>query len=106
MEYQILCGGINMQNENKTFEEIKHIDEQNNEFWLARELQSALQYSQWRRFEETIRRAKIACKNSNQMIEEHFADVGKTIKMPKRCGKISKRLQIITLCLLFDCTKW
>lgn len=29
----------------KTFEEIKHIDELGNEYWEARELMSALEYS-------------------------------------------------------------
>ena len=42
-----------------TFENIKHIDENGQEFWYARELQPVLEYSQWRRFSETIERAKI-----------------------------------------------
>lgn len=61
----------------KIFEEIKHIDEEGNEYWEARELQHALEYTQWRRFENTINKAKIACKNSNIDINEQFADVGK-----------------------------
>ncbi|KKF40509.1 DNA damage-inducible protein D [Streptococcus uberis Ab71] len=65
-----------------TFENIKHIDENGIEFWYARELQQVLDYSQWRRFEETIERAKLASKNTGNPIEEHFADVGKTLPMP------------------------
>ena len=61
----------------KIFEEIKHIDEEGKEYWEARELQHALEYTQWRRFENTINKAKIACKNSNIDINEQFADVGK-----------------------------
>jgi len=38
----------------KTFEDIKHVDENGNEYWYARELQSALQYSEWRKFEGVI----------------------------------------------------
>ena len=34
----------------KTFEEIKHIDELGNEYWEARELMSALEYSKWEHF--------------------------------------------------------
>ena len=49
------------------------------EFWYARELQSILEYSQWRRFKEVVLKAKEACKNSNNLVEEHFADVGKMI---------------------------
>lgn len=36
------------------FENIKHIDENGTEFWYARELQTALEYAQWRRFQESI----------------------------------------------------
>lgn len=61
----------------KVFEDIKHIDEFGNEYWLARELQKVLEYTQWRRFENVIDRAKIACKNSNVYINEQFAEVGK-----------------------------
>ena len=65
---------------NKLFENIKHIDENGVEYWLARELQKALDYSQWRRFENVIDKAKIACENSIANINEHFADVGKLSK--------------------------
>ena len=61
----------------KIFEDIKHIDENGCEFWYARELQKVLEYSQWRRFESVIEKAKIACKNSNVDINEQFANVGK-----------------------------
>lgn len=46
------------------FESIKHINEYGEEFWYARELQMALEYKQWRRFENAINKAKEACKNS------------------------------------------
>ena len=65
---------------NKTiFESIKHIDELDNEYWYARELQKVLEYSQWRRFEETIQRAKMACKESNNNVLDNFANVGKIV---------------------------
>ena len=63
----------------KVFEDIKHIDENGNEYWLARELQKVLQYTQWRRFENVINKAKLACKNSNIKVDDHFADVGKMV---------------------------
>ena len=59
------------------FENIKHIDEFGNEYWYARELMCALEYVQWRRFEEVIDKAKIACINSSVDINGQFADVGK-----------------------------
>ncbi len=61
----------------KMFEDIKHIDENGCEYWSARELQCVLEYTQWRRFESVIDKAKIACKNSNVDINKQFADVGK-----------------------------
>lgn len=64
------------------FENIKHINDAGQEYWLARELQLVLEYSQWRRFEETIERAKQSCQNSGFDIDEHFADVGKSSPMP------------------------
>jgi len=71
----------------QTFESIKHINENGQEFWYARELQKVLEYSQWRRFNETIERAKVACEKSGNGIEEHFAEVGKTIEMPNNAQK-------------------
>ena len=71
----------------KSFEAIKHIAEDESEFWYARELQSILEYTQWRRFEQTIQKAIKACKNSGFNAFYHFADVGKMIKMPKGAKK-------------------
>lgn len=64
-----------------TFENIRHTNEYGQEFWYARELQQALEYSQWRRFEETIGRAKTACLQSENSIEDHFANVGKMVSI-------------------------
>ena len=65
---------------NKSFEDIKHIDENNNEFWYARELQSVLDYKEWRKFENVINKAKQACENSNISTFEHFVDADKLSK--------------------------
>ena len=67
----------------KMFEDIKHIDENGYEYWLARELQVVFEYTQWRRFENTISKAKTACSNSNVSVENHFANVGKMINLGK-----------------------
>ena len=73
---------------NQTFEDIKHIDENGVEYWYARELQIVLGYTEWRKFENVVNKAKEACKNSDSNVFDHFADVGKTIKMPKGAEKI------------------
>ena len=72
---------------NKSFEEIKHIDENGVDFWYARELQAVLDYKEWRKFENVINKAKQACENSEISAFEHFVDVDKTIKMPKGAEK-------------------
>ena len=74
----------------KTFEEIKHIDDNGNEFWCARELMGTLGYKDWRYFDNVIKKAQISCKNSNITEFEHFVVDNKTIKMPKGATKIVK----------------
>ena len=70
----------NMKKENQTFESIKHIDENNMEFWYARELQKVLEYNKWENFEKVIEKAKKACENSGISVEEQFLDVRKLSK--------------------------
>lgn len=65
---------------NTTFESIKHIDENGGEFWYARELQKALDYKEWRKFEGVIEKAKIACITSNIEESEHFVGADKLSK--------------------------
>jgi DNA-damage-inducible protein D len=67
-------------NTNKSFEDIKHIDESGVEFWYARELMPILQYSNWQNFEKIINKAKISCGNSGISVFEHFIDVNKLSK--------------------------
>ena len=72
---------------NTTFESIKRIDNEGREYWYARELQKVLNYTQWRRFNDVIEKGKMSCKYSNIGVLDHFADVGKTIPMPKGAFK-------------------
>jgi DNA-damage-inducible protein D len=64
------------------FESTSH-KEDDVEFWLARELQELLGYSQWRNFVPVIEKAKAACRNAGQDVDNHFADARKTINLPK-----------------------
>lgn len=74
-------------NNNQTFEEIKHIDENGIEFWYARDLQKVLDYKEWRKFDGVIEKAKKACENSNINSLDHFVGIDKTIQMPKGARK-------------------
>jgi DNA-damage-inducible protein D len=73
--------------EYKSFEAIKHLSEAGDEFWFARELATVLEYVQWRNFQKVLDRAILACKNSGYAIADHFAEVSKTIEMPKTALK-------------------
>lgn len=78
----------------RNFESIKHIDENEIEFWYARELMIVLEYSKWGNFIKVIDKAKESCKGSNIKESEHFADIGKTIKMPKGAKKTIDDLKL------------
>ncbi len=66
---------------NKSFEDIKHVDENGIEFWYARELMPILQYSNWQNFEKIINKAKVSCENSDISILDHFTDVNKMVQI-------------------------
>ena len=68
---------------NTMFEDIKHIDELGREYWLARELQEVLEYTEWRKFKSVINKAMIACKESNIEVIYHFVGADKMIKLAK-----------------------
>jgi DNA-damage-inducible protein D len=62
-------------NQTKTiFEQIREVDDNGNEFWGARKLSKVLDYAEFRNFQPVIERAKEACGNSNQKMENHFVD--------------------------------
>jgi len=51
------------------------------ECWSARELQNLLGYSKWENFEKVIQKAKDACKNAGEFIENHFPDIRKMVEI-------------------------
>lgn len=70
----------------KNFENCAH-EKNGTEFWYARELQALLGYDEWRNFEGVVDKAKIACQNAKQPVNDHFVGVNKTIPMPKGATK-------------------
>ena len=61
------------------FESIKHIDENGIEYWTSRSLWKILEYNEYRNFLPVIEKAKIACTNSGQIIEDHFVDINEMV---------------------------
>ena len=66
--------------EYKRFEDIKHIREDGSEYWSARELAPALDYSKWENFQKTISRAMIACENSGHSVSDDSPEVRKIVE--------------------------
>ena len=81
--------GTDMENRNlpagrqKTFEELKKVNQYSAEYWSARDLQPLLGYMQWRRFEDAINRAKTSCQQPGNDPDHHFAGAGKMIILGK-----------------------
>ena len=65
--------------EYKRFEDIKHIKADGTEFWYARELAIVLDYTQWRNFQNVIKRGMIACENSGHDSSIDFVEVSKIV---------------------------
>lgn len=65
----------------QTFESIKHIDDQGNEFWSARELYLLLDYSEWRNFTKVIDKAMKACESSHIKVSSHFVEANKMVQL-------------------------
>jgi len=51
------------------------------EFWLARDLQHLLGYSEWRNFVAVVNKGKTACEVSGHTVADHFVDVNKMVDL-------------------------
>ena len=65
----------------KVFEDIKHIDENGNEYWCARELMRVLEYKEWRKFDKVIKKAMEACTGSSYYTLDHFVFKDKMVSI-------------------------
>lgn len=73
------------------FESFANKTEDGVEFWLARDLQKLLDYTQWRNFAAVIEKAKSTCELSNQEVSYHFADVSKMVEIGSGAEKEFER---------------
>jgi len=67
----------------QSFEQLKQSNDHGAEFWSARDLQPLLGYTQWRRFEDAVKRALTSCEQSGNKPGHHFAGAGKMIGVGK-----------------------
>ncbi len=72
----------------RTFEDIKHIDEYGNEYWEARELQVVLEYKEWRNFKKVMDKAMIACNASKNNMLDHFVEFNKIVEAGATTKKV------------------
>lgn len=82
--------GNNKNYSNKTFEDIRHIDKNGNEYWSARELQTVLDYKEWRKFEGVVQKAIKAYKNSDINTLDHFGNADKMVEIGSGAKRIKK----------------
>lgn len=61
------------------FEQIKQTDGNGNEYWMARHLSKALEYTDFRNFSSVVSKAIEACKNSGQPVENHIVEFSEMV---------------------------
>jgi len=75
-------------------EQLKQTNEHGAEYWSARDLQTLLGYSQWRRFEDAIKRAITSCESSGNNSENHFAGAGKMVELGSGSERVIEDYQL------------
>lgn len=73
------------------FESIRHLDEEGVEYWFARELMPLLGYDKWANFQKIVNKAKKSLQTTYQQTNDHFAEVGKMIRIGTGTNKESTR---------------
>ena len=63
------------------FEQIRRINATGNEFWSSRDFARVLGYTDYRNFEAVIEKARAACFNSGQRVEDHFVDITEMVEI-------------------------
>ena len=89
------------------FERIRQVDDDDQEFWSARDLMPILEYTKWQNFKTVLLKAQIACENSGNDPADHFTDASKMVAI----GSDAKRevedmltfLQPLSLVNAFRC---
>lgn len=81
------------------FEKIKRVNDAGNEFWSSRDFALVLGYADFRNFEQVIDKAKIACFNSGQRLDDHFVDITEMVGI----GSGAKRPIKTTLMSRYAC---
>ncbi|MCL5280693.1 MAG: DNA damage-inducible protein D [Planctomycetes bacterium] len=65
------------------FERIRRTNAAGAEYWSSRDFAQVLGYTDYRNFAQVIQKARVACFNSGQRIEDHFVDITEMIEIGK-----------------------
>lgn len=76
------------------FEQIRRTNDAGNEYWSSRNFAKVLDYSDYRNFEQVIEKARTACFNSGQRIDDHFVDVTDMIEVGKGAKRPAKSVYL------------
>jgi len=74
--------------QNQTFENIRQVDHDGNEFWYARALAKILDYADYRNFLQVIEKAKTACEKSGYQVKDHLVESTEEIQHGKGATKL------------------
>ena len=70
-----------METDISVFVSIRRVDPRGVECWSSREFAEALGYTDFRNFAAVIAKAKLACLNSGQTVEDHFVDITEMVEI-------------------------
>ena len=70
-----------MNNDITPFETIRRTNPAGNEFWSSRDFARVLGYNDYRNFEAVVEKARTACFNSGQRVEDHFVDITEMVEI-------------------------
>jgi DNA-damage-inducible protein D len=79
---------------NNLFEQIKRKDENGNEYWTARTLAKALDYTDFRNFLSVIEKAKEACINSKQRVENHIVEFNEMVPIGSGAERLTQSYKL------------
>lgn len=81
-------------NGNSPFEQVKQINEDGQEFWLARDLMNILGYAEYRNFQPAINKAMTACENSGENTPDHFVQLHEMVDIGSNAKKLRENYML------------
>jgi DNA-damage-inducible protein D len=70
------------------FQRIRRVNPAGHEYWSSRDFAEILGYTNYRNFEQVIQKARTACFNSGQRIEDHFVGADEMVQIGSQAQRI------------------